>query len=130
SLRGATICRICAIHATFGPDTEARNGFAGGRVRVKLSLKIFQVKSKVQNIDFLKVVFRHADPPILGLLVSGADLYGAQYKYCKAIANHYRITKLFMVGGACPPFADHDLNLIARQRFSPSDDEPPCNELA
>ena len=50
--------------AAFSRDTEARNGLAGGRVRIKLSLKIFQVKSKVQDIHFLNFVFRHADPPI------------------------------------------------------------------
>ena len=69
SLRGATVCRIGAVCAALGPNTEARNGFAGGRVGVKLSLKIFQIKSKVQNVDFFNFVFRHADSPIFGLVV-------------------------------------------------------------
>jgi len=69
SLRGTAIFWVAAIHAAVGPNTEARNGLAGGRVRVKFRLKIFHVQSKVQNIDFLNFVFRHADPPIVGLVV-------------------------------------------------------------
>src|SRR5262249_6536988 len=74
SLRGATACWIAAACAAFGPNTEARNRLAGGRVRVKLSLKIFQVKSKVQNIYFLNFAFGHTDPPILVCSFQVADL--------------------------------------------------------
>src|SRR6516162_5928912 len=66
SLRSAAVWGIVPIRGAFGSDTKTRNRLASGRVRVKLGLKIFQVKSKVQNIDFLKFVFRHADPPISG----------------------------------------------------------------
>jgi hypothetical protein len=74
SRRGAAVCWIGAVRAAFSRNTEARNGLAGGRVRVKFRLKIFHVKSKVQNIDFFNFVFMHADPPVVGLVVSGADL--------------------------------------------------------
>src|SRR5262249_24945000 len=62
------------VCAAFGPNTEARNRLAGGRVRIKLSLKIFQVKSKVQNIYFLNLVFWHTVPPISGCSFQVADL--------------------------------------------------------
>jgi hypothetical protein len=61
SLRGAAVCWIGAVRDAFSRNTEGRNGLAGGRVRVKFRLKIFHVKSKVQNINFLNFVFRHAD---------------------------------------------------------------------
>jgi hypothetical protein len=74
SLRSAAVCGIVPIRGAFGSDTKTRNRLASGRVRVKLGLKIFQVKSKVQNIDFLKFVFRHVDPPISGWQFKVADL--------------------------------------------------------
>src|SRR5262249_5815437 len=57
-----------------GANTEARNGLAGGRVRVKLSLEIFQVKSKVQNIYLFNFIFGHTNPPILSCWFQVADL--------------------------------------------------------
>src|SRR5215813_10575403 len=49
--------RIRTGRLAFGSDTEACDRLAGGSVRVKLSLQIFQVERKVQDVLFLNPVF-------------------------------------------------------------------------
>src|SRR5262249_52318093 len=62
--RSAAGRRVRSAGAAFGPNTEARDRFACGGVRVKLSLQILQVEREVQNVLLVNFIVGHESPPI------------------------------------------------------------------
>ena len=85
SLRGGAVCRIVSIRYALGPNTEGRNGLAGGRVRVKFSFKIFSRLSAKFKISASLILFSGMHVSSISDWLFHVEINGNPVRYASAL---------------------------------------------